>query len=285
MPVRIDPAPATSLPPLREEDRYARPAPDSGAEPIFSAIVPACNEGDPLGPVVEGVIAAFEEVGEPFEILIVDDGSRDTTGSVADALAAADARVRVFHHGSNRGLGAAIRTAVEAARGSYLVGSPADSPLDADQIRAFFEMMEPQAAFSYLPGSRACDIAIGYRPRREGYRAWTRAASWIYRWMLRILFRAWVRDFNWISMYRRTLFERITIENDSFLAIPEIILKAKRAGMLLRQVPCPMRARRTGRGTVGRPRMLVTAFTGMIRLWVRLTFGPATPDGQGPPAR
>lgn len=273
MPVRIAPAPPTAVPALREEERYVPKGPDPGAEPLFSAIVPAYNEGASLEAAVRGLVAAFEEVGEPFEILVVDDGSRDGSGASADALAESDARVRAFHHPRNLGLGAAIRTAVEASRGTYLVGSPVDSPLDAGQIQAFHETMEPQAAFAYLPGKAACDVAVGYRIGRPGYGAFTRFASWGYRWMMRIGFLTFLRDFNWICMYRRSVFDKVRFEADDFIALPEILFRAKRAGLVLKQVPCPMQARRHGRGTVGRPRMLVQAFTGITRLWLKLTFG------------
>ena len=272
MPVRIAPPPESSLPKPREEDRYVPPAPRPDAEPLFSAIVPACNEAEGIEEAVGSLLSAFEEVGEPFEILLVDDGSRDATPALADALAARDPRVRVFHHGRNRGLGAAIRTGVQSARGTFIVGSPADSPLDAAQIRRFHETMEPQAAFAYLPGSRACDIAVGFRPARAGYRPWTRFMSWGYRWMLRLMFRMWLRDFNWICMYRREALERVAFTRDDFVALPEILIKAKRAGLRLVSVPCPMRARRTGRASVGRPRMLWTVLTGTLALWSEVTF-------------
>lgn len=273
MPVRIQPPPPATMPRLREEEKYVPPAPDPSREPLFSAIVPAHDGCASLDRAVGGLVSAFEEVGEPFEILIVDDGSRDGAGAAADALAKSDPRVRAFHHGKKRGLGAAIRTAVQAARGTYLVESPVDAPLDAAQIQAFLETMEPQAAFAYLPGKRAADVAVGFRVSRPGHKRWVRLCSWVYRWMLRAAFWTWVRDFNWISMYRRSVFERVAIENDDFLAVPEILVKAKKAGLVLRQVPCPMRARAPGRGTARSPSMLVRAFTGMIRLWWRVKLG------------
>ncbi|HXI01988.1 MAG TPA: glycosyltransferase family 2 protein [Candidatus Saccharimonadales bacterium] len=273
MPVRIEPPPPTAIPDPGPEGRYVpRPA-DPNAEPVFSVIVPSRDEEASLEGSVTELAAALEEIGEPFEILVVDDGSRDGTGRIARSLADADRRVRTARHEAGRGLGAALRTAVGMARGSYIVVSPVGSPLDAEQIRSFHEAMEPQARFSYLPGQRACDIAVGFRRVRAGYRPWMRFAAWGYRMTMRVLFRMWLRDFTWICMYRRRVLDSIPFEEDSFVALPEILVRAKRSGLVLRQVPCPMRARRDGKGPAGSPAMLRTAITGMLRIWWRIPAG------------
>ncbi len=275
MPVTCNPPPAHRQPSLRETPRHAPRPLGAGAPLLFSVIVPAYNEGATLRGSVEHLLGVLEEVGEPYEVLIVNDGSRDDTPRVAEALAGEEPRVRALHHDRNRGLGAALRTAIAAARGEYIVGSPADSPLDAPQIRAFHEAMEARASYADFPGTAACDIAVGFRPERAGYKAWMRFCSAVYRWMLRIAFWTWLRDFNWICMYRRRVFEVVSIEFDAFVALPEILVKAKRAGFSLRQVPCPMKPRKVGKGTVGRPQVLFKAFANMVRLWLRVTFGSA----------
>jgi cellulose synthase/poly-beta-1,6-N-acetylglucosamine synthase-like glycosyltransferase len=275
MPVIYNPSPAHRKPSGAETPRHVPRPLDASAPPLFSVIVPAYNEGATLRGSVEHLLGVLEEVGQPYEVLIVNDGSRDDTPKVAEALAGEEPRVRALHHDRNRGLGAALRTAIAAARGEYIVGSPADSPLDAPQLRAFHETMEAQAA---------CDIAVGFRPERAGYKAWMRFCSAVYRWMLRIAFWTWLRDFNWICMYRRRVFEVVSIEFDAFVALPEILVKAKRAGFSLCQVPCSMKPRKVGKGTVGKPQILFKAFANMVRLWVRVTFGSAG-RGRAPEAR
>jgi cellulose synthase/poly-beta-1,6-N-acetylglucosamine synthase-like glycosyltransferase len=279
MPVIYNTPPETAGPAVREAPEYQRPSPDPHAPPLFSVVVPAYNEGGSLKESAEHLLGVMNEAGEPFEVIIVNDGSRDETPKVAEDLAARNRSVRVLHHERNRGLGAALRTAIQAARGEYIVGSPADSPLDTAQLQAFRDTMEARGSYSYLPGQAACDIAVGFRPDRPGYRSWMRFCSGAYRWMLRILFWTWLRDFNWISMYRRSVFESVSIEFDGFVALPEILVKARRAGFRLRQVSCPMKPRRVGRGTVSRPQVLFGAFANMVRLWLRVTFGGSGRSG------
>ncbi len=280
MPVRYEPPPAGAQPRVREEAPYVATLPAPDAEPLFSALVPVLDEETGLAGVVQGLVGAFTEVGEPFEILIVDGGTRDGAGRFAGEIAAADRRVRVLHQDRPRGLGAALRTGIRAARGAYVVGSPVYAPLDAEQIRAFLEVMEPSASFAYLPGRRACDIAVGFRRGRRGYGLWRRVGSWGYRWMLRVALRMWLRDFTWICMYRRSVFETIDFESDDFMALPEILARARRAGLVLQQIDCPMRAEAPDRAPVPRRATPFAAFTGTVRLWLRLNFGtqkPASP--------
>jgi len=276
MPVIMNPPPETA-PVRREQPEYVPPPLDPAAKPLFSVIMPAYNEQATMGEAVQSLVSVMTEYGEPFEILIVDDGSRDETAKIASAIAAANPFVKLLRHDRNRGLGAAIRTAVAAARGDYVVGSPVDSPLDGDQLRAFHDTIEARASYSYFPGKAACDVAVGFREQRAGYKWWMSVCSWIYRMMLRASFRMWLRDFNWICMYRRSIFERVAIEFDGFAALPEILVKAKRAGFRLRQVPCPMKARKVGRGTVGRPKILFKATADFFRLWAKLTFSSSAP--------
>ena len=87
------------------------------ATPNLTIVVPAFNEGANVEPVVREVVKAIADepwVG-PYEIVLVNDGSRDTTGAVMDRLAGEVPQVRVFHHPANRGFGAALKTGFRTA--------------------------------------------------------------------------------------------------------------------------------------------------------------------------
>ena len=232
--------------------------------------MPAFNEEATIRASLGGIIEVMTAYGEPFEVLVVDDGSDDETSRIVEAVPGLGTHVRLFKHDRNRGLGAALRTAISAARGDFIVGSPVDSPLDREQLRAFHDAIEARGSYA---GSGPGDVAVGYRPEHVGYKWWMRIGSWIYRMLLRTAFRMWLRDFNWICMYRRSVFETVTIQRDGFSVLPEILVKANRAGFKLRQVPCPMKPRERGKGTVGRPSFLIEALAEFVRLWIGLTFG------------
>ena len=81
----------------------------------LSFFFPALNEEDNVAPIVEEALAVLPRFADDFEITVVDDGSSDRTGVIADELARKDPRVRVIHHGTRRGYGGAVRSGLVAA--------------------------------------------------------------------------------------------------------------------------------------------------------------------------
>ncbi|HPO17145.1 MAG TPA: glycosyltransferase family 2 protein [Candidatus Hydrogenedentes bacterium] len=89
--------------------------------PILSFVLPAYNEEMNVGPVTERLIAIGEQLGRPFEIVWVNDGSRDRTAEHLDALAAKEPRVRLVHLSRNFGHMSALTAGMECARGTGAV--------------------------------------------------------------------------------------------------------------------------------------------------------------------
>jgi 2-polyprenyl-3-methyl-5-hydroxy-6-metoxy-1,4-benzoquinol methylase len=110
-----------------------RPAADADHAPDLSVVVIAFNEQACLVPVVRELVAHLDAAAIDFEVVIVDDGSSDATPALADGLAADDARVRVRHQ-PNKGIGGALRTGFDAARGAYVTWVPADGQIGPDVV-------------------------------------------------------------------------------------------------------------------------------------------------------
>jgi len=92
--------------------------------PLLTVLMPAYNEEAGLARSVNLLLAKLDDLGIQAEILIVDDGSRDRTGKIADELAVKCHRVRAFHHAANQGIGAGFVTGVAQARGEWLILIP-----------------------------------------------------------------------------------------------------------------------------------------------------------------
>lgn len=109
--------------------------------PDLTIVVPAYNEGQNITPVVReivGTIAGDPAIG-PYEIVLVDDGSRDDTGAVMDALKRELPQLTVIHHDVNRGFGAALRTGFTSSRGRVVGFITADGEIGVDQVLRLYK--------------------------------------------------------------------------------------------------------------------------------------------------
>ena len=108
-----------------------------------------------LEEIVRDAVLALEGRAVSFEVLIVDDGSDDRTGEIADRLAAEDTRVRVIHHPENQGFAATLRDLYHEAHGSIVATAPGDGQFPAADIVALLDRIED------------ADIVLGVRYRRQ----------------------------------------------------------------------------------------------------------------------
>jgi len=138
------------------------------AAPDLSVVVPAFNEEARLGPTVARIMAWCEQRGRDYELIVVDDGSADSTVAVARQAGGGSPRLRVIELGANRGKGAAVRTGMLAAAGRRVLFSDADlaTPIEElDKLEAAVDAGADVAIASRaLPGS---DIRTRQHPVRE----------------------------------------------------------------------------------------------------------------------
>jgi glycosyltransferase involved in cell wall biosynthesis len=139
-------------------------------QPIaFSIVIPAYNEGDNLAIVLEEIMTTLNRfaIAQPYELLVIDDGSRDHTGQVADDYARRFACVRAFHHPTNSGMGSALRTGFENSRGEFVTFLPADGEVTGDQA---VKLLQLAGDADYVGSSRLGYANEGIYQRRALHR-------------------------------------------------------------------------------------------------------------------
>ena len=236
----------------------------------LSAVLPAYNEEGNLFAVVDGVRAAFSKITQDFEIIVVDDGSSDRTGGIADALAREDPRVVAIHHESNRGYGAALRTGFAAVTKGFIFYTDTDRQFDLSE----FERLLP-----LIPGA---DVVTGFRENRQDPLHRRLNAS-VYNRMLAALFGLRVRDVDCaFKVYRSEVLKSLDLSSDSIFISAEALIKAAQRGCVIRECPVTHFPRGHGRQTGNSPATLVRALREFVRL------GPAIrrrgrPRGRGAP--
>jgi glycosyltransferase involved in cell wall biosynthesis len=227
-------------------------------KPFLTVFVPAHNEAGSLPGCVQAVLAQMDAMGVAVEILIVDDASRDETGALADRLAAQDERVRAVHHPTNLGIGGAFKTALQHARGNWLIFIPADLAIEPSELRRYLEAA-PQA-----------DVVVGLRSDLSDYNLARKLVHETNIFLVRRLFHMPLRQFQYISMYRLEVLRRMTIEYwRSAFFLAEILIKARTLGYRLVEVEVLYAPRLTGRATGAKLKLVFLTLWDMLRFWVR----------------
>ncbi len=205
-----------------------------GPAPTLSVVVPAYNERARLPATLERMRTHLDHAGEPYECLVVDDGSDDGTGRLVEARAASWPQLSCLRLGVNQGKGAAVRTGMLAARGGLRLFSDADlsTPIDElERLRAAVAVGADIAIASRaLPGSRV-----------EVRQAWARESMGkAYNRILQILVLPGIHDSQcgfklFSAAATAACFQPLTTFRFGFDA--EVLLRARRAGLTIAEVP------------------------------------------------
>jgi dolichol-phosphate mannosyltransferase len=229
----------------------------SGAAPQLSVVVLAYNEEKNLRPAVAELLGELTRLGRSWELVIVDDGSSDRTGELADAIAREESGVRVLHHGVNLGLGGGYRTGFREARGEWLTFFPADAQFPAAIIGKF------------VGASRDADMVLGYLPARPDLVG--KALSFAERVLYKVLFRRLPR-FQGIMLFRRRLLDEIPLSSEGrgWAVVMELIIRASRGPYRLVSMPTEVRPRLSGESKVNNLRSIVANLRQLWQLSNRL---------------
>ena len=230
----------------------------SNDEPQLSVIVMAYNEAASLKSVADEITEGVRALGIHHELLIIDDGSNDGTGQIADDMARENRLIRVIHHNPNGGLGAVYRTGFSEARGAYLTFFPADGQFPASSIKDLMGAMSDH------------DMVLGYLPKRPGMFL-SRMLSLLERLLYRLLFGP-LPAFQGVLMFRRALLKDVRLESQGrgWAVLMELILRTSRSGYRVTSLPTALRPRVAGRSKVNNFRTVWANFIQVIELRRRL---------------
>jgi glycosyltransferase involved in cell wall biosynthesis len=231
----------------------------------LSFFFPALNEEHHVAAIVEEALSVLPRFADDLEVTVVDDGSSDRTGAIADELASRDSRVRVIHHEARRGYGGAVRSGLVAATKPWVFYT------DGDRQFALEDLARLVAA------SDGADAVVGYREKRADP-ARRLFVAWVYNHLIRLLFGGSWRDVDCaFKLFRRDVFERVPLErvrsNGAFFS-PELLITLRRAGVRVRQVGVRHFPRTAGEPKGAPPRVILRAIRDLGRLRARLWLHP-----------
>jgi glycosyltransferase involved in cell wall biosynthesis len=208
----------------------------------ISAVIPAWNEVESLLELQLELAAALDRLGRPWEVLYIDDGSRDGTDAVIERLAAADPRVRGVSFRSNCGKAAALATGFRLARGEWVVTLDADLQDDPAELPRLVEALEG-----------GLDLVSGWKQERQDPLSKT-LPSKLFNLVTSMVVGLRLHDFNCgFKLYRREVTEALQIYGELHRFVPAL---AHWAGFRVGEVPVRHRPRRHGRSKFGAARFV-----------------------------
>ncbi|MCA9729655.1 MAG: glycosyltransferase family 2 protein, partial [Candidatus Eisenbacteria bacterium] len=213
------------------------------------------------GNIEEAVHRALQilpRFADQFEVIVVDDGSKDRTPEMADRLAAAHPEVRVVHHPKNRGYGGALRSGIAAARHPWIFYTDGDNQFDLGEIALL------------LPLRHDLDIVTGYRLARRDP-AYRKLNAWLFNTLVHALFRVHLRDIDCaFKLYRASIFDGMELRSTGAPIDLEILARARRNGARIGEIGVHHYPRLHGEQSGASIRVILRAFRELFHLWGEL---------------
>ncbi len=226
--------------------------------PACSIAVMCYNEVGNLRPMIERTVKMLRGMGVSYEIMIVDDGSKDGSAPLADTLAAEfPGEVRVLHHATNTGIGSVLIDGYRQTRGEIVAILPADLQFAPEDFPAAFEKMKDADVVNILRDTR-------HDPRMRS------VISMFDRFLVWLLFGYSTPDLHWVKVYRRALLEKITIQSSTPLVDTELLVKSSRLKARMIELPLPHHPRLSGKSHGATLRLLFKPFWDLLKLRARL---------------
>jgi glycosyltransferase involved in cell wall biosynthesis len=223
----------------------------------LSVFFPCYNEEKNVEENVKKTKAVMPDICDDFEIILVNDGSRDRTGEVADRLAKEDPRVKAVHHPKNRGYGGAVKSGFAAAQKEWVFFSDGDLQFDLSELKSF------------VPHTSEYDAVIGYRIKRaEGFGRARNA--FLFKMFVTSLFQLGVKDIDCaFKLIRTSQVKKINLTSDGAVISTELLFKLKRNGVKFKQLPVHHFLRQYGTQTGANLKVILKAGIESLKLFYR----------------
>lgn len=221
-----------------------------------SMVFPVYNEEAQIVDVVEAAKEALDTIVDDWEIILVDDASTDTTGSLVEELSGKYERVKAYHNEENLKLGGTLRRGFSYATKDLILYSDADFPFDMWEIRKAYRIIQRTDIVSAFRFDRTC----------EGFRRMF--LSFGYNFFVNILFRIRIRDVNFaFKMFRRKILDVVNLKSDGSFIDVEFLAKSWRYGFRILQFGTDYFPRLTGMSTLADFRVTLKILKEMLKQW------------------
>lgn len=230
----------------------------------LSIFFPFWNEQENLERVISKAIPVAKKIADKWEIIMVDDGSSDSTLQLMKDIAKKDNRLVIAAHDGNRGYGAALKTGFNKAKYKYIVFNDGDGQFDFSEITKFMEKIDNS------------DMVVGFRKKRHDHP---------FRHLLMLLLKIWDYiffgfrfkdiDCGFKLFKKEALTKILPLTSEGAMITTEILARAKKAKLRILEVEVHHYPRIYGDQSGGNLRVIFRAIKESLMLWKELNFNNA----------
>ena len=228
----------------------------------LSLFFPAYNEEANAEKTILKAKNVLEKIAKNWEILVINDGSKDDTKEVVTKLVKIDSRIKLINHEMNRGYGAAFKSGLYNAKYNWISFTDIDGQFDFSEINKFIEKQQETNA----------DLIIGYYKKRRVSK-FKIITSKMWELVVILLFGLHVKDidcgFKLISKKVVDRIPKLESERGAFIS-SEFLIKAKKAGFKIVEIPVTHYPRTLGKGTGRDIKVIIQSFIDLFKLWRKL---------------
>jgi len=226
----------------------------------ISVFFPAYNEAANLEKLTARTVATLQKLAGQWEVIIVDDGSRDNTTEVANRLVKQYPGVRYIRHEKNQGYGGAVKTGLKAAKLNWIFFTDGDGQFDTSEIELL------------LPHTEHADFIAGYRiKRQDNFMRSLNAFAW--GMLVRTLFglHGKVRDIDCaFKLFQRRVVDQSEFKSSGAMISTELLARAKKLGYIFKEVGVHHYPRTAGTQTGANIKVILRAFKELFKLYGQL---------------
>lgn len=222
--------------------------------------IPAYNEEENIAFVVKDSLKKLPLYFKDFEVVVVDDGSKDKTGEILDKLASKNKNLRVIHQ-ENGGYSKAMWSGIKASQKDYVAYMPADGQFMVDDMRHCFEEMGD------------ADLILGYRGGRPDYNTKRMVFSYGYLTLLTLLFNIKYMDVGWVNIWRTKKVKNMKLTcAEGIFILTEIVVRFIKKGYKIAEAPSYYHVRKAGVVKNAKWSVVFKTFESAFKLWIELNF-------------
>ncbi len=224
----------------------------------ISAFFPAHNEEANIVELTKKTSKILSEICEEYEVIVVNDGSKDRTKEVVEKLMKEDKHIKLINHETNKGYGAALKSGFYNAKYEWIFFTDGDGQFDVSEITKLIEL------------AIDCDIATGYRiKRKDPIHRKLNAFAW--GTLVKILFGFRVKDVDCaFKLIKKEIIDKIKLEAEGAMISTELLAKANKLGYKIKEVGVNHYPRKAGKQTGAKLSVILRAFVELFKLYRKL---------------